>query len=83
MESLKRFDANDSLVEQLVHKFGDNPLEVTMVSDYLKQNSILAQHSNEEWYVYNKDKFSNILNEFFSGFKLIFKKQKLMQSSTT
>ena len=73
MESLKRFDANDSLVEQLVHKFGDNPLEVTMVSDYLKQNSILAQHSNEEWYVYNKDKFSNILNEFFSGFKLIFK----------
>ena len=44
-----------------------------MVSDYLKQNSILAQHSNEEWYVYNKDKFSNILNEFFSGFKLIFK----------
>ena len=73
IESLNRHNPNDYLVQYLTKKFGDNPLEVTMISDYLKQNLILKQHGDEEWYISNNEEFHKLMNSFFSGFRSIFK----------
>lgn len=77
MESLNRHNPQDYLVNKLIKKFGDNPLEVTTVSDYLKQNLVLKQIGNEEWYVANHIEFQKIMDSSFHGFQLIFKKRIL------
>ncbi|MFR7590537.1 MAG: restriction endonuclease [Longibaculum sp.] len=77
METLNRHNPKDNLVQCLIKKFGDNPLEVTTVADYLKQNLILKQMGNEEWYISKHIEFQKILESTFLDFQVIFKKRIL------
>ena len=75
MSSLNRTCPQDETVLKLSNHFGDNPLEVTTISDYLKKSKIFMQNYATEWYLVNEEKLNSLFSENISSYDKLFNKR--------